>query len=1208
MKKIIVLLSIAFCLCLLGCNRAAGSGSNMAENLSKEEYNYEYDRPFYSTPDDFMTIDGVFDEEEWSDCVWMQTTQYDVTYKITTLFTEKGIYVAAYAEDPNIIFRGRNNFINNSSFEIQIVKENTPVYTRANRWRQNFMNDYMFHADSKTCRSYRERNFNGAVKCVGEPNSGNTTSLSYEMFMGWDQMHFNKSELEPETGMPKSVRIWCQYIRVDKNNSADTRYISPFLMDYGIYPSYYEYGPKGIINRPDNGVIGSAVKGTTCTDRWIMNPETGEAKVDLYQTQHIWFNHDVYGNEISRPTSFIAEAKVTADTTNYTSGQATFGIMTIHDMWSMVTYGVNMSNLINGKTVTLESIEGIDSSYWVGQLSMVKTMATNYADNSIYLRLVKINGYYYYFYKAPSDAEYTYAGYEYFYKNDGEVDVGLFTNCPSTVSEYKVIDFTGNESQLEKELTKSVYFIDSDDASGGSIEVSDNVIRKGDALKVILTPNNGYVLNQLTVNGENKFDEYRLNNGVLEFVPTSDVAIKAKFVRIPVEYCENVEFTVVDSENVAVANADFVIRNTNPLLSKTGVTSGKGIIKTVIPKKGNFEINGVTYDCDGEYTLNLTKKTFIDKTYEFTLTGEISETIVMKDTLWGKKTSINGKNIADAYGSLEYDEETDSYYTFGGGVRQYYSNTFNANGNYVYRATITTKPTQGTINPVVGMVITSGTSTSTLNLKSAWWEQNNLCIEINGKEISVSGFKHRLNNNNGSSQITVIVARLNDVLYIYDEDGNLAVTLDKIGVHPQGSRQIKNNSGLAYVQSQIKEFFKNGTENMCGPLVIDGKNARIDFNISASFTGVEDFVTGGRITIESGLNYESEKPIASYVKGETVRLFVKGSADKIVTALKLSYNGNTTVINGNYDILIGKTEFNFAHEYGAVSVALETAVDCDEVTGTLSGFTDYSKVLSVLDGVAKGAYYGLIKAGGAFNFSVPKGALGIAFIEGDKVAVVNKADTSTLKNLSVGLVKNDATPGSLTLNGKEISSKADLTFETYRKIALGEKFAIASSLDSKEFGSAERREYVALLTASAKAGDMSVTDVLSASIAYGKAGLAITDGEKMISVQLGAGGEYGKLFVDYGAFGGEGERFNLNKHVATYTGTGVTSHNLNGKDWSLKIIKTDNGIEILLNDVSFGTITNETLGEEFFVSKREYCFGLVSANLAGDIYNLVTLG
>ena len=92
---------------------------------------------------------------------------------------------------------------------------------------------------------------------------------------------------------------------------------------------------------------------------------------------------------------------------------------------------------------------------------------------------------------------------------------------------------------------------------------------------------------------------------------------------------------------------------------------------------------------------------------------------------------------------------------------------------------------------------------------------------------------------------------------------------------------------------------------MCGPLVIDGKNARIDFNISASFTGVEDFVTGGRITIESGLNYESEKPIASYVKGETVRLFVKGSADKIVTALKLSYNGNTTVINGNYDILRG---------------------------------------------------------------------------------------------------------------------------------------------------------------------------------------------------------------------------------------------------------------------------------------------------------------
>ena len=231
LKKILllILLTVSCCFLVIGCNKINNSDDSLAVKVAETEYNYNYDRPFYSTPDDFMKIDGVFDEKEWSDCVWMETTQYNATYKVTTLFTQKGIYVAAYAEDKNIIFKGRNNFINNSSFEIQIVKADATDTYSSSRWNQHYMNDYMFHADSHTCRSYRERNFNGAIKCVGEPNSGNTTSLSYEMFLGWDQMHYDKSELNPETGIPDSVRIWCQYIVINPNNSSDTKYVSPFL-------------------------------------------------------------------------------------------------------------------------------------------------------------------------------------------------------------------------------------------------------------------------------------------------------------------------------------------------------------------------------------------------------------------------------------------------------------------------------------------------------------------------------------------------------------------------------------------------------------------------------------------------------------------------------------------------------------------------------------------------------------------------------------------------------------------------------------------------------------------------------------------------------------------------------------------------------------------------------------------------------------------
>ena len=430
------------------------------------------------------------------------------------------------------------------------------------------------------------------------------------------------------------------------NNSADTRHISPFLMDYGIFTSYYEFGPHGIVNRPDNGVVGSAIGGTTCTDRWIMDnsEKGGPLTVDRYQTQHIWFTHDENGEEISRPTSFIAEAQVTADVSAYTSGQATFGIMTIHDMWSMVTYGVNMSNLINGKQVVLQSIEGIDSSYWVGQQSMSKTVNSDYTANTVCLRLVKLEGYYYYFYKNPSDAEYTYIGYEYWYKNSEDVDVGLFTNCPSTITNYSVADYTGREDELESILSETVYFVDTSNVSGGDVNGDQMVVRQGDALTITATPTNGYILNEFTINGEDMFDEFVEAKGSLEYIPEIDVVIEAKFVRIPQEYLQTVSYTVTDPAGNFVSNADYTITSENPLLSKTGTTSGRGMIATSMPRACEFTIGGRKYVCDGEYELFLSKDTYLDTSDAFTLTGgeDIEKTLVMRDARWGKDPMVNG--------------------------------------------------------------------------------------------------------------------------------------------------------------------------------------------------------------------------------------------------------------------------------------------------------------------------------------------------------------------------------------------------------------------------------------------------------------------------------------------------------------------------------------------------------------------------------------
>lgn len=1209
-KRILAILAFSCCLLAVGCTNSGNENleEGLAADLAETNYEYTYDRPFYSTPDENMTIDGVFDEKEWEDCVWMQTTQYDVTYKVTTLFTQKGIYVAAYAEDPNIIWKGRNNFINNSSFEIQIVKEDSPEYW-GSRWQQHFMNDFMFHADSHTCRSYRERQFNGAVKCVGTPNSGNTTSLSYEMFLGWDQMHYDESELNPETGIPDSVRIWCQYIMIDPNSSAGTKYISPFLMDYGRYTSYYEFGPRGIINRPDNGVVGSAIAGTTCTDRWIMdnNEEGGALKVDRYQTQHIWFTHDGDGNEVSRPTSFIVDAQVTADVSSYTSGQATFGIMTIHDMWSMVTYGVNMSNLINGKSVVLQSIEGIDSSYWVGQQSLSKQVATNYTDNTICLRLIKQDGYYYYYYKNPADEKYTYIGYEYWRKNSNDVDVGLFTNCPSTITNYSVTNYTGREDELLGELGEAVYFIDNTGVRGGDINVNDVILRHGDTLTITATPDNGYILNTFVINGEDRFDDFVEANGRLTIVPEADIAIEAEFVKIPREYLHTITYGITDDENNPIAYAEYTITNSNPLLSKTGKATDKGYIRTSMPTVCEFTINGRTYVSDGNYTLSLSRNAYFDVSESFSLTEDITGTLAMRKTLWGQKPTVNDKSVSGTYGKLIYNEDTSSYYAMNTTVKEYYTNTKVVDGEYIYTCTATSVPTlQGvTVNPVIGLVVASGSNASAINFKSAWWETNRLCIEINGAEISISGFKHSLNNNNKDSQIIITVARANDVLYLYDATGALVVTLDKDGVHPYEGRTIVNTSGLATIQAKLKEFFANGKENVCGPLVIAGTNTRVDFSIETSTDDVVAFIYGGNIILnDNSIAYESDKALSTYVKGETVRLYVWGKdSSTAVSSLLLTYDGGSETIDGSYDPITGKTLYTFIHDKGNLMITKNEEVSLDTISGQLSDGGTYSSTVICFSGAITGTYSGMVQSDGYFTFKVPQGELGMAFICGDALAISNVQNTSALNNLSIRLQKNSLLVGVAVVNGKTITSKAVLDFETYRKIANDEAFSVSSTLNSMEFG-VGRSEYALLFSNSVSSNDFTITNVASSTMSYGKFGVAITDGEHILAVQLGTGGSTNTLEVRYGTWG-EGGRFNLNRYIATYTGTGINAHNFNNIE--LKVVKTNNGIEIYVGTTKFATITNVDIGEEFFKENKEYCCSLVSTQLAGIVDNKVSI-
>lgn len=357
--------------------------------------------------------------------------------------------------------------------------------------------------------------------------------------------------------------------------------------------------------------------------------------------------------------------------------------------------------------------------------------------------------------------------------------------------------------------------------------------------------------------------------------------------------------------------------------------------------------------------------------------------------VWGNPITVNGKEVTDVYGALSLDESKNTAYAQGDQARVVYANTKVTSGNYIYKAVINTQSLNASnTGCVVGMVINSGTYTSTLNIKSAWWEINNICIEINGNEISVGGFAHRLHSVEATSTLTITVKRVDNTLYLYDGNDELAVILDANGVHPQGGRNIINQNGLAYINEHLKEFFANGKENVCGAVAIGMNNARADFaisitnlsEVSGTISLPEDVtadLTQTRLVVKTGAIYETYTGIVDAngnysvmvpygthsftftnpaILGADVAEVVANSATTTVDVqlIKSSASKNSVVIN-NQEIKFGKT----VDDATSVEVATGAEQDLLVANSVYGGEAKYHVAFSL-----RGAGYGgLLTAG-----------------------------------------------------------------------------------------------------------------------------------------------------------------------------------------------------------------------------------------------------
>lgn len=1066
-----------------------------------EDYNWNYNKPFFSETDDFMSVDGVLDEEKWNGQNKMEHTSDGITFTATTVFTEKGLYLGLQALDGNIQWYTRNEFGSNSSFAVKIVKKGEPTYNVLVSSEHPNRNNY-YNIDAKTSRSYRETPYRAASVVDGELNSGNTKSLTAELFVPWDSLHYSEEELG-EKGYPEEVQIFISYMKIVGERSSDNKQLIPGFMEGNRYDTFFLFGPEGLKHVYNSDTLGNATNGVSATDRWIIDDNAGTATTNEDRTQMLWFK-----NEYS--SDFIMEADVTV----HEPGEGyhpSVGLISYANQDAIGLYAYSGRSLTDRsagqKVISLKSGRSTDGLQWMADITLAEDVKKDYDSNTVRMKVVKQGGNFYYFYNGE------YWDCEYNEKLAGKVYAGLFANDGCTFSNYSFVNYEGKADELKAELGKSVYFVSAPGVSARGKVSSDRLaVKKGKPVTISFEPGSGYILTDVKNNGTSIYDEIYDNSVDCKytFTPTADVKIEATFAPLPNDAKVNVLIPLrCDGESVLTASV--IIYGDGNLFRYNVPINSKGNAVIELPKAGTYEVGGKQMIVSGNYRAVVTAEGYHDEEFTFALNDEttsvsvdgknqsvagdkaFTRTVEMEENRYGTVSVNDVKMYSDA--GFKHNSATGNYYLDSGVRTAYLKNT--VAGEYVvtFDTAFTNQTNTGT-DPVAGGVITSGDRT--LVMKGCWWEGNRLCIASGittntNNELSFSGFNNSIEAN-GNLRFTV--AKYGKTLYVYDCDGTLKVWLDESGVHTISGVEYRVNAGsVEDFKRDLMQFFDAGEDNAVG-FARYGSTGTTEWKVDWNNGGAYEYVSGGDFTFETETADYTAVVTGSrvgdgFVKGSTVRIEVKTvNSDKAASVLRLSgVEGEPIDITGEYDAVKGVTVFEFTAREAYTATVTEYD-DLIALNGKLvvEGVTDYSDATIEIEGA--GALDGIVNADGTFSVKVLSGTYNIRAAADGKVAYILNANVTSAADLGeVALTdgKFDFAQSAI-VNGRTVNTNADAPSFALRKEA------VTGSIEAL----GNNKLYV--MPGTVTANDYVYTVNMKGIEAF--AGMGITDGTNVLSFQV----------------------------------------------------------------------------------------------------------
>lgn len=822
-----LLLALALSSAAFMCG-AAGCAENDTSAAESEPYEYVFNKPFAGTPDVYMNIDGVLDEEVWQDKTYLEQSVKNKQWAATTHFTKKGVYIAVKATDPKMVYRTR--YTNRSLFYLYLCKTGEQTYG-LNTLAYHEGRCFQFQLDPYYCRSLGRVPYYYKAHVEGELNGDAECTMTAELFLTWKDLYYTEEELG-ENGYPEDIQMYVNY------GGEATEVLGSCLWRE---ETYFHFNTDGYAGKVQNETFGSVKNGLASTDRWTKN-ENGNLYTTAGRTQIIWLK-----NAYAKDFMFEAALKPL----DKTSGGSEIKIRgdKVYGRFGLITENSNADYSVYSSTASgapgrlqLQTCRQIDSFHWQNKIGVSGgNIATGISEDFVTFRVIKQGDMFYYFYGD------TYWKSERIQDLQDKVYCGVFTSQGVEILDYKYENFEGKETELKAELSKYMYFVNVPGASTyGNVTTTSYAVPKGEEVTVSFVPASRGVLTQIGMNGEDKYDEITAAmNDECEytFTPTGDVTFTATFAAF--DRADLVRTTVAykDKNGELVKDGLYEIYGSEKLLFYKGTFNASGYVFLYIPKEGTYEVGGRTFNVNGNYRINTTFSGYHDSEAEFTLNDtatsvdingkaesvaqnkSFTKEVELVENAWGA-TTVNGTKLTGS-GTLEYNEETGNYYTENQGLVRYYKNYVAK--DYELLVKINLSGVGNANGDLAGIAITNGKYIIVLkaNLDNAGAliiaTGSGAADSVAGRELAVNGFGwsdtiRRPNGGaNGSGAFTFKIVKKNNVIYLYNQAGKLQVYFDKNGMHlAEGVTMRWGAAKQDEINADIRKMFAEDTETAIG--------------------------------------------------------------------------------------------------------------------------------------------------------------------------------------------------------------------------------------------------------------------------------------------------------------------------------------------------------------------------------------------------------